>query len=97
MQLQTEVMSYGGGSTASVPGVVPRAKSASTTGTTKPAARHDCGCGGADPQACRCHDKAAGESDGKGMSTANKPDFSRMTGAEKLAYNKAERDRIFGG
>jgi hypothetical protein len=80
MQLHSGVMSYGGSTSATVPAGVPRASASSS------ADKHDCGCGGADPHACTCdthpHDAT--------------PDFSKMTQAEKLAYNKAKRDRIFG-
>jgi hypothetical protein len=62
--------------------------------------------------ACRCHGDAAagGGADGEAAASAGvdarsryaprpaspAPDFSRMTPAEKLAYHKAERDRVFG-
>jgi hypothetical protein len=56
--------------------------------SSKPDGKHsDCGCGGSQPQECSCS--------GQPHSTAS-PDFSKMTRAEKLAYNKAKRDRIFG-
>ncbi len=80
MQLHSGVMSYGGSNSVSVPAGIPQ---------SKPTAKHDCGCGGSDPHACTCHDKPHGDSD-------DQPDFSKMTVAEKLAYNKAQRDRIFG-
>jgi len=77
------VMSYGGGSTVNVPRALPGS-------TTKKSPKHDCGCDGPDPHVCHCHDK-------QHKSTAEDlPDFARMTPAEKLAYNKAKRDRIFG-
>lgn len=90
--LQTAVMSYGGGSTVSVP--------------QKPAAleksKADCGCHGHSHDAgeksggheCKCPDKA-----GKKVAAASsngKPDFSKMSQADKLAYNKAKRDKLFG-
>jgi hypothetical protein len=86
MQLQSGLMSYGGSASVSVPAGIPRQPSG------KPATKHDCGCGGPDSGQCHCHDKkpaAPAEVDGP-------PDFARMTPAEKLAYNKAKRDRIFG-
>ena len=59
-------------------------------GESATAAKHDCGCGGPSADKCHCHDKPASPTaDGE-------PDFSRMTVAEKLAYNKAKRDRVFG-
>jgi hypothetical protein len=88
MQLQSGVMSYGGGNRVSVPAGMPKVTSGTSSGkSAKSANKHDCGCGGHDPAACACdsHPSANG-----------KPDFAHMTGAEKLAYNKAERDRVFG-
>ncbi|MEX2114213.1 MAG: hypothetical protein WD845_13560, partial [Pirellulales bacterium] len=90
MLLQSGVMSYGGTSSASVPAGVPRAKPAAT------AKGHDCGCGGSDPHACTCDDKPHGSKHVSQQSAAGTPDFAAMTAAEKLAYNKAKRDRIFG-
>jgi hypothetical protein len=46
----------------------------------------DCGCGCKSEEKCSCEDEAP----------AKMPDFSRMTVAEKLAWNKAKRDRVFG-
>jgi len=86
LQLQSGVMSYGGSSTVSVPAGVPRP--ASSHGHAEHDGHHDCGCGGSDPKQCKCEAKSA--------DAAAKPDFARMTQAEKLAYNKAKRDRIFG-
>lgn len=90
LQLQTGVMSYGGNTTVTVPAGVPRASSGSST-KAKSDDHHDCGCGGPDPKQCHCHAPAAGKPSANGQ-----PDFARMTTAEKLAYNKAKRDRIFG-
>jgi hypothetical protein len=90
MQLQTGVMSYGGGSTVSVPAGVP---------AVKHDAKHDCAChakpqaaSAAKPAGCGCHDKP------KAAATAasDQPDFTKMTAAEKLEYNRQKRDRIFG-
>ena len=64
------------------------------------AKKADCGCGGPDPAECHCH-HAADEDSNKAAKPATPslngaaPDFSRMTTAEKLAYNKARRERIF--
>lgn len=84
--LQTGVMSYGGSSTVSVP-ALPAQKIAAGAG-----AGHDhggCGCGGTSKTTCGCgHVTTAG--------TASEPDFSKMSQAEKRAYQKAKRDRIFG-
>ncbi len=82
LMLQTAVMSYGGGSTVSVP-----TKPSHLNG--KPAAKRK-----TEPQ------KAAKQSSKPAKPYPNgqpaTPDFSKMTSAEKLAYNKARRDRIFG-
>ncbi len=91
MQLQSGVMSYGG-SAATVPAGVPRGVNKSTGVSPTPNVKHDCGCGGPDPEQCHCHDTSGAAK----KSADGKPDFSRMTAAEKLAYNQAERDRIFG-
>ncbi len=90
MQLQSGVMSYGGTSSVSIPAGVPRSKPA-TTG-----AKHDCGCGGSGPHACACQDQPHLSKHALRQSADGEPDFSTMTAAEKLAYNKAKRDRIFG-
>jgi hypothetical protein len=85
LELQTGVMSYGGGATVTVPDGVPR-----------PSLPHGaCGCEGAQKHVCQCQSASA---NGKPASAElpAAPDFSRMTQAEKLAYNKAKRDRIFG-
>lgn len=84
--LRTGVMSYGG--TASV--TVPSKPSGLTSGT----ANHACGCGGPDPHLCHCHDHTKPTAPTKDSS---RPDFSRLTQAEKLAFNRARLDRIFGG
>jgi hypothetical protein len=93
LQLQTGVMSYGG-ATASVPAGVPRGTPAASS--TNKEKKHDCGCGGADPKACHCHDKPS-RTPAPSKLTEDAPDFAAMTTAEKLAYNQARRDRIFGG
>jgi hypothetical protein len=86
--LQTGVMSYGGGSTVTVPAGVPKAD-----------AHHECKCTIKPPPGkksgdCGCHAKPA-EKTVAAPSTAV-PDFTKMTQAEKLAYNQAKRDRIYG-
>ena len=88
--LQTGVMSYGGSSSVTVPAVV-------TATNIAPASRassnddHDCGCGGPSKEKCGCQ-KSPSPAFGGGAAL----DFSKMTQAEKLAYNQAKRDRIFG-
>ncbi len=85
MELQSGVMSYGGSATVRVAADVKKLPSGKPAGD---AAKHDCGCGGHDPKKCECKTGPA--------AAAGKPDFAHMTAAEKLAYNKAKRDRIFG-
>jgi hypothetical protein len=88
--LHTGVMSYGGGASAIVPTAVPK----------KNDAGHACGCGEPKPQECECKHKSASDpAVTKPLSIAqqdSRPDFAKMTQAEKLAWNKAQRDRIFG-
>jgi hypothetical protein len=81
MQLQTGVMSYSGHS-ASMPAAIPAVKADKAA-----ASHHDCGCDGP-KTACHC--------EGESKTATSPPDFSRMTAAEKLAYNQAQRDRVFG-
>jgi hypothetical protein len=85
MQLTNASMSYGGGSQASVPAGLP--KPAST------AAKSDCGCGGPSPEKCACkgHPHSVPKFDPKAL-----PDFSTMSAADKLAWNRAKRDHVFG-
>jgi hypothetical protein len=64
--LQTNVMSYGGRGTVTVP-----EKPSGLNGASRPSA-------------------------GPTIADNTKPDFAKMTAAEKLIYNKTRRDRIFG-
>jgi hypothetical protein len=94
--LQTGVMSYGGGSQASVPAGMPShaaAKTASSEAGHEHDDKHDCGCGG-HASHCTCPTTKVSLKEPK--PAAATPDFKRMTVAEKLAYNQARRDRIFG-
>jgi hypothetical protein len=64
-------------------------------------AAHVCHCGGTSKTRCECHDKPVAPAPQLQANSAQGevpalPDFSKMTQAEKLAYNKAKRDRIFG-
>jgi hypothetical protein len=94
MRLESGVMSYAASSRAGVPARVPRATGASAAAVP---ARHDCGCGGPDPKKCHCHEAAPrAEPSTSHLPADGLPDFSRMSVAEKLAWNKAKRDRIFG-
>ena len=102
LTLQSSVMSYGG-SSASVPAGMPAAKWPIGKPAGKPAAAapssHDdhasCGCAKAEPGVCHCPGKS-GEPSHPGAAASAEPDFAQMTRAEKLAYNQARRDRIFG-
>jgi hypothetical protein len=74
----------------------------------RPAAKdgHACSCTEPKPGPCDCAHAADGDkttgtikphSAPAATADANgRPDFSKMTQAEKLAWNKAERDRVFG-
>jgi hypothetical protein len=84
MQLHSGVMSYGGTTSVSIPAGVPRAGASSSAGKRRCGC--GCGCDGSDPRPLTC--------DGKPPDAT--PDFSKMSVAEKLAYNKAKRDRVFG-
>ncbi|MBX3414443.1 MAG: hypothetical protein KF708_17285 [Pirellulales bacterium] len=72
LTLQTNVMSYGGSSSVSLPTGIPTSKQPAKTVASRPTTA------------------------GVAPSTPDKPNFAQMTQAEKLAYNKARRDRIFG-
>jgi hypothetical protein len=65
------------------------------------AAEHQCSCDGSSQKHCDCHASPAGgasspQPPAPGPQPTALPDFSKMTQAEKLAFNKARRDRIFG-
>jgi hypothetical protein len=98
MQLQTPVMSYGGSARATVPKGIERIGAAK--GAAAANGKADCGCGGPSHEECHCHAESKGEPghalNGKPVSKQDLPDFAAMTRAEKLAYNKAQRDRVFG-
>jgi hypothetical protein len=98
LTLQTGVMSYSGGSTATVPAAVGSRQKAVGKAQANPDG-HECPCGGPQPGQCACkHEKAVNAAASAGVASEpnGRPDFSKMTQAEKLAWNKAERDRIFG-
>ena len=84
MQLQTNVMSYGGnGVVMSVP---PRA------GEAKPSEKQAaCACKSTGHAACACAGKQTNKSETNGV-----VDFTKMTAAQKIAYHKARWDRILG-
>jgi hypothetical protein len=80
LQLQTNVMSYGGnGVVVSVP-PSPSAKSSAT-----------CGCHSTANGACACTNHKPGKPTSNGA-----VDFSKMTAAQKIAYHKARWDRVLG-
>jgi hypothetical protein len=86
MQLQTNVMSYGGdGKVISIPPALVATKTPTANGK-----KADCGCG------CngsgKCQDKKPAVA---GQREAT-PDFATMTAAQKIAYHKARWDRILG-
>ncbi|HEY7159196.1 MAG TPA: hypothetical protein VH575_34955 [Gemmataceae bacterium] len=84
MQLQTNVMSYGGnGVVISTP---PRPVEAKTTKQTAV-----CVCRNTAHAACACADKKPTKTETNGT-----VDFTKMTAAQKIAYHKARWDRILG-
>src|SRR5207247_10647481 len=95
-RLQTGVMGYHGASAA-----VPRGVPTSTSSVAPPRVREaDCGCGQTRaastlPEPCQCAQKKAIAAENE-AARSKPPDFRRMTPAEKLAYNQARRNRIFG-
>jgi len=85
MQLQTNVMNYGGnGMTMSLPPSPNGARKPAATSEPKQDAHAGC--------ACQCRTPAAKAE----AATNGTPDFSRMTPAEKIAWHKARWDRILG-
>jgi hypothetical protein len=84
MQLQTNVMSYGGnGTVISVP--------PSPAEQKKPKQAIDCACKNTARPACACADKKSSKAEMNGT-----VDFTKMTTAQKIAYHKARWDRILG-
>ena len=82
LALQTGVMSYGGA----------RAEGGGNSQSNP----HECGCADASPKKCDCKPSATPAAPAPSVRTPVTPDFSRMTQAEKLAYNQERRNRIFG-
>jgi hypothetical protein len=80
-------MSYGGGSQVSVPAGLP------SKGNTAKLTKSDCGCGGPSKDKCACegHQHSSPKFDPNIL-----PDFSKMSAADKLAWNRARRDHVFG-
>jgi hypothetical protein len=107
MTLQTAVMSYGGSSSVNVPAGVPKeAKPAAGAAAAScrcheksPSAPESTGRGhSVSPTQCHCQHPAGARvtAVAEAAIADGKPDFSKMSRQEKLAYNKALRDRIFG-
>jgi hypothetical protein len=84
--LQTGIMSYGG-SSVSVPAGMPASKPTSASPPPAPAAAPTCAPADATPS------RTGGPA--QAVATAL-PDFTKMTQAEKLAWQQARRNRIFG-
>jgi hypothetical protein len=83
-QLQSNVMGYSGRSSASVPQALPTSSGVPRSGVKQQVV----------PQSGATREASTART---GQPTsAGLPDFSTMTQAEKLAYNQAQRDRIFG-
>ncbi len=84
MQLQTNVMSYGGnGVVISTP--------PSAGAQKKPKESAACACKTTAHAACACADKKSSKAETNGT-----VDFTTMTTAQKIAYHKARWDRILG-
>ena len=84
MQLQTNVMSYGGnGIAVSLP--------PSTNGAMKTKSAAACACQSTAHGACACNEKKPEKTAANGT-----VDFTKMTAAQKIAYHKARWDRILG-
>ncbi|MBI1913448.1 MAG: hypothetical protein HYS12_01630 [Planctomycetes bacterium] len=85
LQLQTNVMNYGGnGVTISPPPSSNGARKPAASPQPKQETHADC--------ACQCRASAVKSEPAAGGT----PDFSRMTSAEKIAWHKARWDRILG-
>lgn len=82
LQLRTNVMSYAS-STTNIPASPLLSKPEPTDTQAADTTASGCACGGATHSKCDCDANA-------------KPDFSKMTSQEKLAYHQAQRDRVFG-
>ena len=104
LQLRTNVMSYNARGSVSVPAAMPAEKPTVKSEDSSTAPKAGCGCkGGAasekpkttEPKHDDSHPCSCGCS-GKTEAKSTAPDVTKMTQAEKLAYNKAKRDRIFG-
>ncbi len=104
MELRTGTMSYASSSVA-VPAGMPHSSNSKPIKpsilagpSTMNGDKHDCGCHAAVAAPCACkHSQTTSVDASRATHKANgKPDFAKMTNAEKLTWNKAERDRVFG-
>jgi hypothetical protein len=89
LRLQTGVMSYHGTS-APVPGAVFGPSLVASN------AKKDCGCDGHSGGCAKLREPASSPAAAPAADSREGADFRRLTPAEKLAYNQARRDRIFG-
>jgi predicted acylesterase/phospholipase RssA len=97
MQLTSVAVSYSGGSQVQVPAGMPTPATSAAPNGVKPAVAVSaaCPCGGPSHDVCACkHDDHHG--DGAVYDPAVLPNFSKMTPAQKIAWNKAKRDYVFG-
>jgi hypothetical protein len=95
MQLQTNVMSYGGNGVAIS---IPQQSSQTTPAVHETEGTHaSCSCNSRAEKACSC--KASTDRPGAAAAATaspSEPDFTKMTAAQKIAYHKARWDRILG-
>ena len=92
LQLQSNVMSYQSSSAA-----VSRLPPAMSKDQAREDDHAECGCAAVvEANNCSCSESKVSKSAKSGIASAGEPDFRTMTRAEKLAYQQARRDRIFG-
>lgn len=107
LQLQTNVMGYGGRSSASVPSEPPTATKSAASGTLGPITARDagaasgCGCGGGKQEAAASPPESEPNSScncgcGGSQGTPDEPDFAVMSQAEKRRRQQAKRDQVWG-
>lgn len=100
LQLMTQVMSYGGGSQVAMPAALPATPRPGAAANSSPT---PCACRTTAPATSTTSCQCGGEGKKKAAmpsitspASGSPPDFRSMTPAEKLAYNQAQRDRLFG-
>jgi hypothetical protein len=89
MQLQTNVMSYQSNRVVSMPAGANGQSIRTTVAKGKQKEEYGCGCAGS------CNEKVSSAATPPANPNV-RPDFSKMTLAEKIAYHKANWDRILG-